>query len=279
MKTIFTILLLFFWSSISAEIRPEYSGMWYNHDQRGHGLSLEVLDAGRTVGFWYLYDMAGAPFWLLLDGVHTGNRVEMTAYHFDGMVMGEWDPATNSSTEYGKVIVEFTDCNNATLNAYTTESGTLMDSIPLQRLTHIAGLECHGPQTDPPTMTQLEGDWNVQHGQAHPFNWHWAVIEPDGTYSYGGQGGMARCEYSGQISIEEGNPPWLSITYTSDLCTPGDTPFTKSGNYYENYIFCVYDFELMNPDCESRSQVMVFPSCPEESELCLDSREIILWRD
>lgn len=278
MKIIFTIILLFFWSSISAEIRPEYSGTWYNHDQRGHGLSLEVLDAERSVGFWYLYDMAGEPFWLLLDGVNTGNRIEMTAYHFSGMVMGEWDPATNSGTEYGEVIVEFTDCNNATLNAYTSEWGTLMDSVPLQRLSHIAGLECHGPETGPLTITQLEGDWNVQHGESFWWSLYGTVIEPDGAYLYGGDD-MRACVYSGQIAIE-GDSPTLSITYTSsDFCTPGDTPFTKSGNYYENYNFCLFDFELMKPDCEFRSQVMVFPSCPGDSEFCLDEREIIFWRD
>lgn len=279
MKIIFTIILLFFWSSISAEIRPEYSGTWYNHDQRGHGLSLEVLDAERSAGFWYLYDTAGEPFWLLLDGVNTGNRIEMTAYHFSGMVMGEWDPATNSGTEYGEVIVEFTDCNNATLNAYTTEWGALMDSIPLQRLTHIAGLECQGPETGPLTMTQLEGDWNVQHGQSFAWTLYGTVIEPDGTYTYGGDD-MRPCLYSGQIEIDEGDSPTLSITYTSsDFCTPGDTPFTKFGNYYENYNFCLFDYELMKPDCEFRSQVMVFPSCPGDSEFCLDEREIIFWRD
>jgi hypothetical protein len=280
MKILFTIMLFFFWSSISAEIRPEYSGMWYNHDQRGHGLSLEVLDADRTVGFWYLYDRAGDPFWLFLDGVNTGNRVHMTAYHFSGMVMDEWNPATNTRTEYGEVTVEFTDCNNATLNAYVSESSAWVDPIPLERLSHIAGLECHGPEPGPLTMAQLEGHWSVRHGQAYPWTTYGTVVGPDGTYSYGGQNEMQLCAYSGQITTDEGDSPTLSITYTSsEWCTPGETPVTKSGNYYENYIFCIYDFELMKPDCESRGQVIVFPSCPEDSELCLDSREIIFWRD
>jgi hypothetical protein len=253
--------------------------MWYNHDQRGHGLSLEVLDTHETVGFWYLYDMDGEPFWLLLEGVNTGNRIEMTAYHFSGMVMNEWNPSTNSSTEYGEVIIEFTDCNNAIMTAYSTELGTLMDAFPLQRLTNIAGLGCRGPEPGPLTMTQLKGDWSVQHGEFIPFSWHGTVIESDGTYSYGGGSYMDVCAYSGQITIDEGSPPTVSITYTSDdLCLPGETPFTKSGNYYENYVFCTYDFGLMKPMCESRSQVMVFPSCSGEKELCLDDREIIFWR-
>jgi len=279
MKILFTIMLLVFWSSINAEVRPEYSGMWYNHDQRGHGLSLEVLDAHRTVGFWYLYDRAGEPFWLFLDGVNTDNRIQMTAFHFRGMAMDEWDPATNTRTEYGEVTVEFTDCSNAILNAYATEWGGWMDPVPLQRLSSIAGLECNGPEPGPLTMAQLEGDWNVQHGQAYPWTWYETVVESDGTYSYGGDV-MRQCVYSGQITMDEGAPPTLSITYaSSDWCFPGETPFTKPGIYYEDYTFCIDDIELMKPECEPRSQVMVFPSCPEESELCLDHREIIFWRD
>ena len=49
MKILLSITLLFFWSSISAQILPEYSGSWYNRDQNGHGLSIEVIDDERTI--------------------------------------------------------------------------------------------------------------------------------------------------------------------------------------------------------------------------------------
>ena len=40
------------WSE-TANIRPSWSGTWYDADQPGHGISVEVLDDERTIFYWY----------------------------------------------------------------------------------------------------------------------------------------------------------------------------------------------------------------------------------
>ena len=99
MKVLFTLILVFSTSSLFGDsildigfnVRPSWSGAWYNPDQSGHGISVEVLDDERTAFFWYTYDLDGNPVWLTARGVNndirwTGLfipiiRVEATAYY------------------------------------------------------------------------------------------------------------------------------------------------------------------------------------------------------
>ena len=56
MKRICCLLLLLVTFNVSAiDIKPSLSGSWYNPDQDGHGLSIEVLDENRTLVYWYVY--------------------------------------------------------------------------------------------------------------------------------------------------------------------------------------------------------------------------------
>ena len=85
MKAIIPILLLpLFFSLAHADIRPEHSGTWYNPDQSGHGLSIEVLDDERTIAFWFSYTPNGLPMFLEIIGVNDGHTVTGPAYYNEG---------------------------------------------------------------------------------------------------------------------------------------------------------------------------------------------------
>lgn len=136
------IALLVFSATAISDVRPEFSGAWYNPNQSGHGFSVDVISEERTIAFWYAYDLAGAPIFLLLDGVNRGNRVEATAYSFEGMVWGEFDPATNESTTWGTVTLEFTSCASANLSWNSSVPGYGSGSMELVHLASLEGFRC-----------------------------------------------------------------------------------------------------------------------------------------
>lgn len=128
-----------------AALPPGISGTWYNPAQSGHGFSLEILDAGRALGFWYVYDADGNPVHLYLDGVIDGRRIEADAWLSRGMRFGSFDPQQHSLRRWGEVTLAFDDCDTAQLSWNASgEAGAGYGSgtMPLQRLSRIASLPC-----------------------------------------------------------------------------------------------------------------------------------------
>jgi hypothetical protein len=175
MKVLFTLLLVFSTASLFGDtimdwsfyVRPSWSGAWFNADQSGHGISVEVLDDERTIFFWYTYDLEGNPVWLVADGVNsdlllTGMltpfiRVEATAYIFEGMIFGDFDPATMDHQEWGTIILDFPywACNVARMEWFPTMEGFAHGSTDLERLTSLYELDCVD-------MQDKAGNWEVQ---------------------------------------------------------------------------------------------------------------------
>jgi hypothetical protein len=136
-----------FSSSVSAmEIDKYASGSWYNPAESGHGLSVEVLDDGRTIAYWYTYSPAGHSLFLVGSGENQGSRVTLDTYVYDGMKFGEFDPNTNTQYYWGTMTLDFHDCDSATLSYSSTltyddeEFGA--GTIPLTKLASIEGMQC-----------------------------------------------------------------------------------------------------------------------------------------
>lgn len=261
MKIIISVIVLFLWSSIDAQIRPEYSGMWYNPDQDGHGLNLEVLDCCRSAGFWYMYDQNGRPYWLLLQGNNVGDEMVLSAYSYYGMIPHEWNPDTLTSSEYGRVVIEFHDCMRATVtmtqNLYV--GYRVWDSIPMERLTHIAGMGCG---TDKPFDTLLDEYETVLDAIAAASPWSVGSIPLDGTISYGDING---CNYSAQISVDADDDSIIYLT-TLDSNRPSRCPVDPSaplsGRFHTDYEVCGFDLLGGDQNCFIPDDVvMVFTVC------------------
>lgn len=226
MKILFPVMFLFFWSSISAQALPEYSGSWYNPDQNGHGLNIEVIDSQRSIAYWYTYNIMGNPVWWLLDGVNIDNRIEFIAYEFMGMYWGDWNPAGKIRTEVGTVTVEFIDCLTANLT-YTL--GYFGDGeIPLERLTHIAGMKCN-------EVGDLAGDWLATIHSDQPDYWVETTVRDDGTFLVSD---ALACIWEGQIRVVDEARGVLAATVGSETCGWKVPPFEMIGSYVEPYHVC-----------------------------------------
>jgi hypothetical protein len=286
MKRILAVALLFIWASAQAQIRPEHSGMWYNPDQDGHGLILEVLDGNRMAGFWFLYDMEGNPMWFLLQGeIPTeGSVIVFDSYVFYGMKMLEWDPATNERHDAGKVVVEFHDCSNITVTMTQINMlGYVVDwePVPMERLTSVQGLECRdaGGTDWPATMDDIASEpWTLLFAES------WIAetditIAVDGTFTYGG--GQWLCAYKARISISSTDPFEVELDHiwsTNDgFCLAAyDGPVT--GKVYQNHEICIPD--SLGAICSTHDVAMVFDTYEinEAGERALSDVDMILFR-
>ncbi|MEJ2384637.1 MAG: hypothetical protein P8Y54_09585 [Xanthomonadales bacterium] len=111
----------------TAFIGPGHSGSWNNEPQRGHGFSMEfgLTFEGNpyAVIYWYIYDDAGNPIFMVGQGTPEGNRVEVTFYSPVGMVYGDFDPSAvpNPLDIGGTGVFEFSDSENGTFSYTPSE--------------------------------------------------------------------------------------------------------------------------------------------------------------
>ena len=282
MKVLFTLVLVFLTASVFGDsildtgfnVRPSWSGAWFNPDQPGHGISVEVLDEERTVFFWNTYDSDGKPLWLIAQGVNedvrlTGLflpfiRVEATAYYHDGMIFGEFDPATINQQEWGTIILDFSylECNSAHMEWYPTMEGFTQGSTDLERLTSLSELDCVDFQS-------ITGSWEVQFGYDAELKFQAEIVstpDPESTdqdiisFEFLDE---TDCLWSGEL---EGlpMPTFVSSADWSNQCGATTVEHSGSGTLYSEYKLCNSDNE-----CTRKDEVMIFE---DEGEYLIFSR-------
>jgi hypothetical protein len=230
MKKITLILLLSFcFSPAHADVRPEHSGAWYNHDQAGHGLSIQVLNDERTIAFWFSYSPDGSPMFLVIDGVNDGHTVTGPAYYQEGMVWRQFDPATLSSEVWGEISIEFLGCNSAVLNWSSSMEGYGDGLIELERLTYLAGLECDE------IGAELMGEWQVEFAESDGAVFQ-VVVDADGAFEFHD---AQACLWEGHIHVQSMERGYLTGRFGSPTC-PWAVPMLDAfGHYYANGVtFC-----------------------------------------
>ena len=114
-------------SSLLELLGARYSGSWYSEGQSGHGFSMEfgqgAKGLSKVVGYWYIYDDAGNPIFMVGQGTPEGNQVEVIFYSPVGMIYGEFDPSAvpNPLDEGGTGVFVFSDSSNATFSYTPSE--------------------------------------------------------------------------------------------------------------------------------------------------------------
>lgn len=130
----------------AAALPDGISGAWFNPTQSGHGLSVSLVDGGtRAAVIWHVYDRAGEPLTLYVEGVVEGREILGTAYAPIGMRFGEFDPERLALPVWGEVVMRFDSCEAGTLSWTSSVEGFAAGSVPIQPLAPIAGLSCSLP--------------------------------------------------------------------------------------------------------------------------------------
>jgi hypothetical protein len=135
-------------SAASFAITPGITGAWFNPDQSGQGFNIEVLANNQIDVFWYVFDSNGNNLWLSGVGVYGGDFPNTASIPLTqtsgGLFPPKFDSTKITRTPWGQLTITFNDCNTATATwtPTITGSGFAPGSLPIQRLTSIAGLSC-----------------------------------------------------------------------------------------------------------------------------------------
>ena len=135
------------------------SGNWFNPAQGGHGFQLEFTNQpddtipieNELVAIWFVYAPDGSgQNWIFAQGPYDAltSTVTVPATIFHGpkfpFPLTNYDPSALQGTlgDWGTVTFTFSDCDNGTATWGSIVSGYGSGTIPIQRLTRIAGTSC-----------------------------------------------------------------------------------------------------------------------------------------
>jgi beta-glucanase (GH16 family) len=107
------------------QVNPAHSGSWYDPDEDGHGFSIEVGNAPdgspTAVVYWYTYDTAGLPIFLVGQGVPDGTRLDVDFVSPVGMQWGVFERPEGDWPAGGTGRFEFSDEDNGVFSYEPSE--------------------------------------------------------------------------------------------------------------------------------------------------------------
>ncbi|MBT8052549.1 MAG: hypothetical protein KJN69_01510 [Gammaproteobacteria bacterium] len=147
LAVVFLFFILLASSAFPLDISRHVSGSWFNPDQSGHGLSVEVLSDTRTLFYWYVYTPDGKPTFLVADGANSGDTVSATVYHQTGMVWGEFNPSAVDRTVWGTASLKLNSAKELILSYESTHDDSSIPNgsgeIQMVKLASIQSLQGH----------------------------------------------------------------------------------------------------------------------------------------
>ncbi len=131
-------------SSGNVPITPGFTGAWYDPNQSGHGIFLEVLPNNVLLAAWYTFNPDGTQqAWFTGLGTIANNTAVVNA---DLTTGGQWIPNFNPTkivnNPWGTLTFGFTDCNHGRVDFASTYPGYGTNHMDLSRLTQPAGVTC-----------------------------------------------------------------------------------------------------------------------------------------
>jgi plastocyanin len=125
-------------------ITSGFTGAWYDPQQSGHGIFIEVLPNNQILAWWFTFNPDGnQQAWFGNVGSINGDTATVAAVQTQG---GRWipnfNPANVTQPVWGTLTFQFTDCNHGEVNFASGVAGYGTGHMDLTRLTLPAGLTC-----------------------------------------------------------------------------------------------------------------------------------------
>ncbi|MCG8464873.1 MAG: hypothetical protein MI750_08480 [Xanthomonadales bacterium] len=125
-------------------INPGLSGTWFDPQQSGHGITIEILPGQRMLAAWFTFDSQGNQAWFGGAGSYSGNQVTMDfALPTGGRFIPNFDPSQIVREAWGSATITFDSCNSGRIDFSSTLPGYNTGSMQLQRLTQLEGVQCN----------------------------------------------------------------------------------------------------------------------------------------
>jgi hypothetical protein len=128
----------------AVDIGPGFTGAWFDPQQSGHGLFLEVLPDKQLLAFWFTFTPDGTEqSWFGGVGPYSGNTASVpVALTTGGRWIPNFDPSKRVDHPWGRLAFTFTDCDHGRVDFTSTYPGYGNNHMDLTRLTAPAGLTC-----------------------------------------------------------------------------------------------------------------------------------------
>ena len=125
-------------------VRGDATGNWADPTFSSQGVQIEVVDKDLAVVAWFTYGTMGQPLWLFGTGGIDGSRIEVNMLKlengvFPGLEGNDQEPRQQ---DWGEVVIDFTDCNHASMTWDSSLAEFPDGSLDLGRVTAIEGLPC-----------------------------------------------------------------------------------------------------------------------------------------
>ena len=127
-------------------IRSCHSGSWYNPDQSGHGMMVEIIgatDQKRMIMTWFAY-LNGEQYWILAQGDIVGNKAVLSANAGTG---GNFPPNFDADQvnfdSWGEITFELIDDTNAKISWNPTNEDFTSGQLDVSKLTFVDRYNCN----------------------------------------------------------------------------------------------------------------------------------------
>ena len=119
-------------------------GSWFDPAHNGEGWTLEELPDGRALVYWFTYDGNGNQAWTVGVSQTSGARVvvEENLRPVGTRFGNAFDPARVNRTHWGRLEIDFADCNRATLRYASTNAEFGSGTLAPVRLTRLSSTVC-----------------------------------------------------------------------------------------------------------------------------------------
>lgn len=137
-------------------VPTEASGLWYNPDQNGEGLTVLVLDDQRIIALWYTFDPDGELVWVYGDGVVQAAASEDTldvTVNFDAYRISQSQASLQSlkaATDlnpWGSWTMVFSACDQANFAWQPNQGDWLAGEMVIEQLAGASSQDCQSRQT------------------------------------------------------------------------------------------------------------------------------------
>jgi hypothetical protein len=122
-----------------------YSGSWYDRTHAGEGFTVQVLDDGTILVYWFSFGPDGQRRWFFGAGeIADGKlRVDNMMTTRGGIFGAPFDPAAVEEVSWGSLELEVS-CDGGTATYASSEAGFGSGQLNIVKLTSMDGLECGG---------------------------------------------------------------------------------------------------------------------------------------
>lgn len=128
-------------ASSGAVLGACHSGTWYNPQQSGHGVMVEVLD-GQLLAVWYTF-LDGAQRWLIGQGPIVGASATLDTISARGADFPpRFNPASVVREPWGTLTFTAVDADRARLSWSSAQPGYDSGTLDLVRLSSLSGRSC-----------------------------------------------------------------------------------------------------------------------------------------